>query len=79
MNKQLEIQRYLLKVEQATKAEILENVPFGYYHNGMKHLGDILTRMVQNGLLERVKKGVYRNLRNTKIKETINPSQTDLF
>lgn len=79
MNKQLEIQRYLHTVGKATKAEILTAVPFGYYHNGMKHIGDLLTRMVKNGLLERVSKGVYRNLRSTKIKENINPSQTKLF
>ncbi len=60
MNKQLEIQKYLTTVDQASLKEISENVPFGYYHNGMKHLGAIMSRMVKNGKVKRIRKGIYQ-------------------
>lgn len=60
MNKRFEIQKYLSGVEQATLAEIYEAVPFGYYHNGHKHLGQILSKMVESGQVERISKGVFR-------------------
>ena len=31
-----------------------------YYHNGEKYVGEILGRMVNAGLIERVKPGVFR-------------------
>ena len=61
MNKQDEVQKYLVTVEQATKQEIYKNVPFGYYCNEMKHIGALLSKMVDNGKIERLKPGVFRN------------------
>jgi hypothetical protein len=60
MNKQQIISNYLAKVKIATLEQIYENVPFGYYHNGHKHLGEILSRMVKSKKIERIQKGVFR-------------------
>jgi predicted transcriptional regulator of viral defense system len=60
MNKQLEIQKYLSTVPSATIDEIYANVSFSYYCNANKHLGEILSRMVKDGKIERVKKGLFR-------------------
>lgn len=61
MNKQAEVERYLSNAEDYTAklSEILIGVPFGYYHNGPKHLGAMMSRMVKNGSVTRIKKGVY--------------------
>ena len=71
MTKQQHIQKYLIKVQSATLAEIYDHVPFGYYANGHKHLGEVLSRMVKNGMIERVQKGVFRS--------RINVEQIGLF
>ena len=65
MNKQLEIQKYLLTVPCATIDEIYANVSFSYYRNANKHLGNILSRMVKSGKIERVKKGLFRYINTT--------------
>lgn len=44
---------------EATKKEITE-IADHYYCNGEKHIGDRLSRMVNAGLLIRVKKGVFK-------------------
>ena len=62
--KQLEILRYLNGVEQATKVEIYNNVPFGYYRNWGKHFGILLNRMIKNHSIKRVEHGVYAINRN---------------
>ena len=60
MNKQQEIEMYLSKVPCATIDEIYANVSFSYYCNANKHLGAILSRMVKDGKIARVKKGLFR-------------------
>ena len=60
MEKQLEIQKYLSTVPSATIDEIYANVSFSYYCNANKHLGEILSRMVKSGKIERIKKGLFR-------------------
>lgn len=78
-NRQLEIQKFLLSVDQADKATIYKNVSFGYYHNWEKHLGQLLSKMVKNGLVERVKPGVFRHKRMGVHKEWTDPNQKALF
>ena len=60
MNKQKEILRYLITVESATIADIVSNMPFGYFHNSNKYIGEIMSRMVKNGSVERVSRGVFK-------------------
>lgn len=63
-----------------TKKEIVAMYGSHYYHNGAKHLGDILGRMVKNGLLIREKVGVYRVGKGKKAKPaTIAENQQNLF
>ncbi len=57
---QIAIMRYLANVETATKVDLYCQCSKGYFHNGMKHFGDILTRMVKQGMISRVSKGVYK-------------------
>lgn len=79
--KQKEVSQYLLTVENATLHDIYKNVSFSYYCNEMKHLGNLLSRMVKNGTIERVKKGVFKIAKgkiNT-TKQIVNPNQTTLF
>lgn len=52
--------------EVLTKQEIIKKAPLTYFYNTDKHAGDVLTRMVRNGLLERVKKGHYKRTGKTK-------------
>lgn len=52
--------KYLRTVAEASTMEIYNNVPFGYYCNANKHMGNILSTMVDKGTIERVKPGVFR-------------------
>jgi len=38
-----------------TKKQVVKELDHTYYYNGDKHLGAILSTMVKNGILERVK------------------------
>lgn len=31
-----------------------------YYHNGRKHIGEVLSMLIKNGYIERVKPGLYK-------------------
>lgn len=51
-----------------------------YYCNAQKHVGEILTRMVNNGMLERLKPGHFKISEKRMIKSpTPDPSQKELF
>ncbi len=58
----------------ATKKLIVSEFD-GYYHaNASKHIGSILARMVNNGTLERVKRGLYMiNKQNPTVHSKIHP------
>ena len=67
------------KKKEATKNEIVE--AFGdqwYQYNPSKHVGDVLTRMVDKGLLHRPKRGIYK-LGPSHQHENTNPNQMGLF
>jgi hypothetical protein len=80
-NKQKEILQYLLTVDEANLEDIYNKVSFSYYYNWKKHLGSILSTMVKNGNVIRVKRGVFKiNEAQTKaVKQSVNPNQTTLF
>jgi len=58
--KQKEVLDYLSEVDQADLSEIYQNVSFYYYYNAHKHLGAMLSRLIKDGRVERVKPGVFR-------------------
>lgn len=64
---QAEVLRYLQTVPEANKDNIYINVSFGYYHNWQKHLGDVLTRMVKAGLIDRARRGIYKTAVKTQL------------
>jgi len=70
--------------QELSKAEIVEHSGLRYYYNAEKYVGEILGRMVANGILERVKPGVYRigvrrAFREAKAEPVDDPNQLTLF
>jgi hypothetical protein len=55
-----QVLQYLRTVEKATLWEINQGIKHRYYANGAKHLGAVLSRLVNRGLVERIKKGAFR-------------------
>lgn len=81
MTKQQEIQVYLSKVPCATLDEIYANTSIWYYANEKKHLGEILSRMVKSGKIERVKKGIFRHVNASQFADSLRKQgeQSELF
>ena len=61
-----------------TKRDMIHQYGIRYFHNTQKHLGDVLTRLVNNGMLKRVKIGHYQLGLGIK-KVFKDPAQKDLF
>lgn len=59
MTKKESILKYLKSVESASLTDIIKNADVYYYHNAKKYVGEILARLVKNGTVNRIKKGVY--------------------
>lgn len=81
-------QREILKLfnndfdKELKTREIVESVGGRYWRNtGAKYVGERLSRMVKAGILQRVKKGVFKlgNGKKQTIKENINSNQISLF
>lgn len=67
--------------EVLTKKQIIEKAGLHYYYNTEKHAGAVLSRMVKNGLLERVERGKYKRTGKTKRhfkKHEFDPNQEKL-
>lgn len=63
-----------------TKKQVVEQYGHEYYANGAFHIGNILSRMVNSGMLIRVKRGVFKLGKGKKSKpSTIAEGQTELF
>jgi hypothetical protein len=60
MDKQTEILRYMEGKEEVTLSEIYANISWSYYHNASKHLGCVLSSMVKNKKVQRIKPGVFK-------------------
>lgn len=57
---QQQVLDYLKIAEVAPLSEIYDHCNVNYYANATKHFGALLSQMVKNGQLERVKNGVFR-------------------
>lgn len=65
---------------EVTKAQVVEAIGRNYYCHGEKHVGDRLSRMVNAGMLIRVKPGVFKLGKGEKSKPTtIAEGQQTLF
>lgn len=64
--------------KQITKKQAMGLIDTHYY-NGAKHVGDCLSRMVNSGLLERVKAGVFIIGKGKTKKIEVTENQTSLF
>lgn len=79
------ILEYLYKSEKPVKKEdIVEKFKSLYYCNSSKHIGDILSRLVNSGQVIRVKNGWYQfsNFHSCKNRQSVileNPNQKSLF
>ena len=64
-----------------TKQQAVDLIGSCYYHNAKKHVGDVLSRMVNSQLLKRVKNGEFEI--NTQRKQTVTgiviPNQLELL
>ena len=61
MERQVEVLKVFIDTEEVlSKKQIKEMTGISYYYNTDKHLGDVLSRMVKNGLLIRVRKGYFK-------------------
>jgi hypothetical protein len=58
--RKLIIEFCLANSNEITKGQAFSVIGHTYYYNGDKHTGDVLSRMVKAGILERVKKGNYK-------------------
>lgn len=59
-DKQRKIFDYCKENGFITKATVNDMLAGQYYHNGKKYVGEILTRMLKQGLLIRKSRGVYK-------------------
>jgi len=60
LDKQKEVLAFLRTVEQADIHQIYRAVSFSYYCNYEKYIGEICSRLVDAGLITRVKRGVFK-------------------
>jgi predicted transcriptional regulator of viral defense system len=75
------IDRAILQGGVISKMQAVETIGKTYYCNADKHVGDILTRMVKAGVLERVQWGVYKVIQANPKKgvKPIDQNQAALF
>jgi hypothetical protein len=59
-DKQKEVLTFLRTVEQADIHQIYRAVSFSYYCNYEKYIGEICSRLVADGHITRVKRGVFK-------------------
>ena len=66
-----------------TKREIMDKAGLHYYHNSSKHAGEVLSRMVNNGILNRTAKGKFKlnpkKIEKSHKQEKISENQYNLF
>jgi predicted transcriptional regulator of viral defense system len=57
--KQYQIQSYLIYQDKITLDQAVELIGQDIYTNKRKHVGMVLSRMVKNGTIRRIKNGVF--------------------
>jgi len=80
--KQKQILAFAIKNEnRITKKQAVELIGNTYYHNASKHVGDVLSRMVNSKLLKRIKNGLFEinNEKKQTVKGISNPNQLELL
>jgi len=78
MNKQQEIIKIVSQLETATTEKIFDLISWKHYHYRKTHLGKILSSMVKNGKIQRIKKGVFV-VGKSKKEAQPDPNQQSLF
>lgn len=74
------ILEYVFQNGEITKKKAVELTGHFYFCNEEKHVGDILSRMVNSGKLERIKNGLFKLGKGSKsIKEQSIGNQSELF
>lgn len=81
MNNHKAILNYLQSHESATLEELYPISGYSYYCNEHANFGRVMSRLVKQGLVERIKPGVFKLGQSKKItpKTVTNPDQTSLF
>lgn len=81
-SKQKQILDFALKNEnRITKKQAVELLERYYFLNAQKHVGDVLSRMVNSKLLKRIKNGLFEinNDKKQTVKGISNPNQLELL
>lgn len=58
-SKRNQVIAYMKTVDQATLRQIYDNVYFRYYNNWNRYLGQIMSVLVNDGVVKRIKPGVF--------------------
>lgn len=79
-NKQQAVLNFLYGEKAMSKKEIMIGlmVQYWYYCNAEKHFGELLSRMVKSGFIERERKGYYKLKSSTRIK-AVDEKQLNIF
>jgi predicted transcriptional regulator of viral defense system len=64
----MNILTYLNTVESATLQELYDISDYNYYLNWQKHFGQVMSRLVKQGKVVRIKKGVFRIAKHNEFK-----------
>lgn len=72
---QSRILKYLYGKDSVGFTELYDNCSPGYYHNGNKHFSMLLSNMVKQGLILRIRKGIYKF--KSQYKQTIEKENKD--
>ncbi len=81
MNKRDDILNHLHKHESATLEELYKISRYSYYCNWQSNFGKVMSTLVKQGLVERIKPGLFKIGKYKKItpKTVTNPDQFSLF
>ena len=79
-NKQKQVISYLKTVESATLESIYTNIGFRYCQLWQHHLSELLSRMVKQGYIKRLSKGVFAfNSETPLLNKALDQNQLNLF